>query len=88
MTDQIRIQKLLCPLCNSEVPDLVRQLEEDLAPKLIAAIQGKYPAWTTKDGVCIPCLNMVRNMVAKPSLFKRLKGGLQARLASLHHPQE
>lgn len=86
MTGQIQHQKLVCPLCNSEVPELMRQLEADIAPRLIAAIQAKYPNWTTKDGACLPCMNMVRNMVAKPSLFRRLKGGLQARLASLHHP--
>lgn len=82
-----QIQSLVCPVCTRQVPELVHELEADLAPRIIAAIQEKYPGWTVKDGTCPPCMNMFRNLVSKPSLFKRLKGGLQARIASLHHPE-
>ncbi|MFA6110388.1 MAG: hypothetical protein WDA75_16600 [Candidatus Latescibacterota bacterium] len=83
-----QIERLVCPTCGREVPELVRELEGEIAPKIVAAIQAKYPAWTVKDGTCPPCLNMFRHMVTRPSLFKRLKGSLQARLGGLHHPGE
>jgi hypothetical protein len=79
------VQKLTCPTCGEEVPELNFKLEEKLQELIIKAIQERKPEWTQKSGICTPCLNYFQNMVTKQSTFKKLKGKLEDTIAKQHH---
>ena len=79
------IDKLTCPVCEKQVPELTRELEAQLRDKIVAAIREKKPNWTLESGACTPCLNYFQNLVGRPGRFRQLRDRLRQSIARKHH---
>jgi len=78
--------RLTCPICGEQVPELVYPIGEELQNKIVAAIQKRKPHWVQRSGACHRCLNYFQNMIRSPSRFRILRERLLRKIAALHHP--
>lgn len=51
-----------CPLCRQEVENQYIRIHLEAEKSLIKLIQLRHPNWTESDGICLKCLEKVKQV--------------------------
>lgn len=60
MSHSTRNAKTACPICDTEVDSLIRDLNVEGNSRILAKIREKHPHWSAEKGICSRCFDASR----------------------------